>query len=262
VCVGGKELRTVAIVNQKGGCGKTTTAINIAAAFADLSNRVLLIDLDPQAHATIGLGRDPDAVVGNIYDALTNEQVSLSTVVKGTKIEWLSLVPCNVLLAGAELELSNVLGKELLLSKKLQMVSNHYDICIIDCPPSLGILTLNALVASTDVIVPVQVHYYALEGLKRLLETIRIIRDRFPTCTLEILGLLLTFVEEGTVFSRQIQQQMRKLFGDLVFDTVIHKSLRLAEAPSAGESILTYAPRSRGAVDYRCLVEEIINVKK
>ncbi len=255
-------MRTVAIVNQKGGCGKTTTSINIAAAFADLSRRVLLIDLDPQAHATIGLGRDPDAVVGNIYDALTNEQVSLSTVVKGTKIEWLNLVPCNVLLAGAELELSTVLGKELLLSKELQAVSNNYDICIIDCPPSLGILTLNALVASTDVIVPVQVHYYALEGLKRLLETIRIIRDRFPTCTLEILGLLLTFVEEGTVFSRQIQQQMRKLFGDLVFDTVIHKSLRLAEAPSAGESILTYAPRSRGAADYRFLVEEIINVKK
>ncbi len=255
-------MRTVAVVNQKGGCGKTTTAINTAAAFAELARRVLLIDLDPQAHATIGLGCDPDAIVGTIYDALTNGQVSLSTVIKNTAVERLNLVPCNVMLAAAELKLSDMPGKELVLSNELKTVSDKYDICIIDCPPSLGILTLNALVASTDVIVPVQVHYYALEGLKRLLETIRIIRGHFPACCLEVLGLLLTFVEEGTVFSRQIQQNMRKLFGDLVFETVIHKTLRLAEAPSAGESVLTYAPRSRGASDYRCLVEEIVNGEK
>ncbi len=255
-------MRTVAVVNQKGGCGKTTTAINTAAVFAELARHVLLIDLDSQAHATMGLGHDPDAMVGTIYDALTDEQVSLSAVVKSTAIEGLNLVPCNVLLAGAEMKLGTVPGKELVLSRELETVSDKYDVCIIDCPPSLGILTLNALVASTDVIVPVQVHYYALEGLKRLLETIRIIRERFPACCLEVLGLLLTFVEEGTVFSRQIQQNMRKLFGDLVFDTIIHKSLRLAEAPSAGESVLTYAPQSRGANDYRCLVKEIINGEK
>lgn len=255
-------MRTVAIVNQKGGCGKTTTAINTAAAFAVLARRVLLIDLDPQAHATMGLGLDPDNSSKTIYDALANKQVSLSTVVKSTGIEFLDMAPCNVLLASVGLELGKVLGKELVLSKELKSVSDKYDICVIDCPPALGILTLNALIASTDVIVPVQAHYYALEGLKRLLNTIRIIRGRFPSCTLEVLGLLLTFVEEGTVFSRQIQQQMRKLFGDLVFETVIHKSLRLAEAPSAGESILTYAPRSRGAADYMCLVEEILNGEK
>jgi len=255
-------MRTVAIVNQKGGCGKTTTAVNTAAAFAALARRVLLIDLDPQAHATMGLGHDPDNSSKTIYDALANEQVSLTTVVKSTGVEFLNIAPCNILLAGVELELSRMLEKELLLSRELKSVGDKYDICVIDCPPALGILTLNALIASTDVIVPVQVHYYALEGLKRLLGTIRIIRGRFPTCTLEVLGLLLTFVEEGTVFSRQIQQQMRKFFGDLVFETVIHKSLRLAEAPSAGESILTYAPGSRGAADYMCLVEEILNGEK
>jgi chromosome partitioning protein len=255
-------MRTVAVVNQKGGCGKTTTAVNTAAAFAVSARRVLLIDLDPQAHATIGLGRDPDEPGKTIYDAFTDEHVSLSEVVKSTNIERLELAPCNILLAGAELELGTVPGKEFLLSRALKTVSDKYDVCIIDCPPALGILTLNALVAGTDVIVPVQVHYYALEGLKRLLDTIRIIRKRFSSCTLEVLGLLLTFVEEGTIFSRQIQQQMRKLFGDLVFNTVIHKSLRLAEAPSAGESILTYAPGSRGAADYMCLVEEILNGEK
>jgi len=255
-------MRTVAIVNQKGGCGKTTTAINTAVAFAVLARRVLLIDLDPQAHATMGLGCDSEDSIKTIYDALTNEQFPLLTAVKSTDIECLDLVPCNILLAGAELELNNVFEKELLLSKELKTVSDKYDICIIDCPPALGILTLNALVASTDVIVPVQVHYYALEGLKRFLETLRIIKEHFPSCSLEILGLLLTFVEEGTVFSRQIQQQMRKLFGELVFNTVIHKSLRLAEAPSAGESVLTYAPQSRGAADYRCLAEEILNGEK
>ncbi len=251
-------MRTIAVVNQKGGCGKTTTAINASAAFASLGYRVLLIDLDPQAHATMGLGVDPDAQSRTVYEALTNRGVSLSSVTTGTNVEWLDLAPCNVLLAGAELELSGVLGKELLLAKELMSVRERYNLCIIDCPPSLGILTLNALVGSTDVIVPVQVHYYALEGLKRLLETVRIIRDRFPPCSLEILGLLLTFVEDGTVFSREIQQQMRGLFGQLVFDTVIHKTIRLAEAPSAGESVLTYAPESRGAVDYRSLVDELL----
>jgi len=252
-------MKTIAIVNQKGGCGKTTTAINTATAFAALAKQVLLIDLDPQAHATMGLGCDPDALDKTIYDVIINNHLPLSAVVAGTSIEWLDLAPCNILLAGGELELGDVPQKESILNRKLMAVSNRYDICIIDCPPALGILTLNALAASTDVIIPVQVHYYALEGLKRLLETMRIIRERFPACSLEVLGLLLTFIEEKTVFSRQIQHNMRKYFGDLVFDTVIHKSMRLAEAPSAGESIFTYAPQSRAASDYMSLAEEILD---
>jgi len=253
------KMRTIAIANQKGGCGKTTTAVNLAAAFAGKGKRTLVIDLDPQGHATLGFGHNHEALDKTIYHALTKAQTLLSKVIISTNIDGLNLAPSNVLLSGAELELADVLEKELVLSEQLGMVSNEYEICIIDCPPSLGLLTLNALVASTDVIVPVQVNYYAMEGLKQLLETVNIIRVYFHPCSVKILGLLLTFVENRIIFSRQIQQQMREFFGDLVFDTVIHRTVRLAEAPSSGESILTYAPESRGAAEYRALAEEIIN---
>jgi chromosome partitioning protein len=247
------------MVNQKGGCGKTTTAINVAAALADLQRRVLLVDLDPQAHATIGLGQNPDVFASTVYDVLANSRDSMAKTIVRTDNRCLDLVPCNVLLASAELELASVPGKELLLGRGLQTVRDSYDFCVIDCPPSLGVLTLNALVASTDIVVPVQVHYYALEGLRRLLETVHIIRDRFHPYSVENISLLLTFVDERTTFSRQIQQQMRELFGDLVFDTVIHRSVRLAEAPSAGEPVLRYAPDSRGASDYKALVGELLH---
>jgi chromosome partitioning protein len=252
-------MRTIAMVNQKGGCGKTTTAVNAAAALAELGKRVLLIDLDPQAHATIGLGYDPDSFSHTIYDVLTNSNGTLSSVVAHTRVERLDLAPANVMLASTELELGRMSGRQLLLSDSLRAASEMYDLCVIDCPPSLGILTFNGLVASTDVVVPVQVHYYALEGLKRLLETARIIRERFHPESMESIGLLLTFVEERSTFSRQIQQELRDIFGDLVFDTVIHRNVRLAEAPSAGESVLTYAPRSRGAADHRALACEILH---
>jgi len=252
-------MRTVAIINQKGGCGKTTTAINVAAAFAQAGKRVLLIDLDPQAHATLGLGRDPDSFHSTVYDVLVHLDRSLSEVIVRTDVVSLDLVPCNVLLASAEVELAGAPGKELLLGRAFRNVRDAYDLCVIDCPPSLGVLTLNALVCSTDIIVPVQVHYYALEGLKRLLETIRIIRDRFHPFSAENISLLLTFVEERTTFSRQIQQQMRNKFGGLVFDTVIHRNVRLAESPSAGMPVLIYAPHSRGALDFRTLASEILN---
>jgi chromosome partitioning protein len=162
-----------------------------------------------------------------------------------------------MLLSGAEHELGKAQSKEMVLAEQLRMVSDEYDFCVIDCPPSVGLLTLNALVASTDVVVPVQVNYYAMEGLKQLFETANIIRVNFH-CNVKILGLLLTFVEDRIVFSRQIQQQMREFFGDLVFDAVIHRTVRVAEAPSSGESVLTYASNSKGAAEYRALAEEII----
>jgi len=251
-------MRTIAIANQKGGCGKTTSAVNIAAAYAKHGRRTLIMDLDPQGHSTLGLGHDPETLDKTVYHALTNAQIPLPRVIIGTTMEGLNLAPSNILLSGAELELANVAGREFVLSEQFRLVNDQYDVCVMDCPPSLGLLTLNALVASTDVIVPVQVNYFAMEGLRQLLETADIIKMNFQPCYVKILGLLLTFVEDRTLLSRQIQQQMREYFGDLVFDTVIHRTVRLAEAPSAGESILTFAPNSKGAAEYMALVEEII----
>ena len=253
-------MKTIAIANQKGGCGKTTTAVNLAAALAALGNQVLIVDLDPQAHSTLGLGCSPDALDKTVYDALTDSRVPMSRVIISTKVKNLNLAPNNILLSGVEFKLADLYGREYVLSQQLACVNGNYDICVIDCSPSLSLLTLNALVASTDVIIPVQTQYYAIEGLRQLLETVDIVRERFNR-DLNILGVLLTFVETNTVLSRQVQRQMRDFFGSLVFDTVIHKCIRLAEAPSAGESILTYAPGSKGAAEYMALAEEITNAK-
>lgn len=250
-------MRTIAIANQKGGCGKTTTSVNLAAAFAKSGRRTLIVDLDPQGHSTLGLGHDPETLDKTIYHSLTNVQIPLPRVIIDASMEGLKLAPSNILLSGAELELANIVGREFVLSEQLRLVSDDYDFCVIDCPPSLGLLTLNSLVASTDVIVPVQVNYFAMEGLRQLLETADIIRMNFKPCYVKILGLLLTFVEDRLLLSRQIEYQMRQYFGDLVFRTVIHRTVRLAEAPSAGESVLTYAPSSKGAAEYSALVEEI-----
>ena len=254
-------MRVIAIANQKGGCGKTTTAVNLSAALAKRGYRVLTIDLDPQGHATLGLGCDPEEVNFTIYEALTKAHVPMHRVVRHSYMSGLDVVPSNILLSGAELELAIVRGRELVLSEKLRMLGNQYDMCIIDCAPSLGMLTINALIASTDVIVPVQVHYYAMEGLKQLLDTISIIRERYYPCYVKILGLLLTFVENRVVLSREIQRQLREFFGDLIFDTVIHRSVRLAESPSAGEAVITYDARCNATLEYLALADEVINGK-
>ncbi len=250
-------MRTIVITNQKGGCGKTTTAVNLAAALAQKGQRVLIVDLDPQAHATLGLGYEPDSLDRTIYHSLAGKQLPISRVIVSTKIKDLDLAPSNVLLAKAEQELTNIARKEFILADQLRTIDGRYDTCIIDCPPSLGLLTFNALVASTDVIVPVQVHYYALEGLKQLLETVKTARKRFYPCSVKVLGILLTFVDSKAALSQQVEQQMRQFFGNLVFETVIRNTISLAEAPSAGESISTYAPESRGAADYMALAEEV-----
>ena len=249
-------MRTVAIANQKGGCGKTTTAVNLAAAFAVLGKRALLIDLDPQAHATLGLGCDPETVEKTVYDLFVDRNTPVSSMTVDTNVQGLSLLASNVLLSGVELELASMNEREQVMSQRLKEINGTYDICLIDCSPSLSLLTINALVASGQVLIPVQTHYYALEGLRQLLETVDIVRRRFNE-NLGILGLLLTFVESRTKLSRQVQKQMREYFGDLVFTTVIHKDVRLAEAPSAHEPVFVYAPDSTGAYEHRILAEEI-----
>lgn len=251
-------MRTISIVNQKGGCGKTTTAVNIAAAFAEVGKRVLLIDLDPQAHVTLGFGCEPDFLKKTIYDVFLHTDGLLRDTIMRTGVAGLDLVPCNMTLGNAEVELANTPGKELLLSRCLREVNDQYDLCVIDCPPSLGVLTVNALMASMDVIIPVQGHCSGLRGLRRLLESIRIIRDRLQSHSAEHIHMLLTFVEDRGAFGQRVQREVRDAFGRLVLDTIIHRNISLAEAPGTGKPVLTYAPHSRGAADYRALACEIL----
>jgi len=251
-------MQIIAVANQKGGCGKTTTAINLAAALAQLGHRVLLVDFDPQGHATLGLGYDPNSFEKTAYHVMVEGYLPVSAIAVRTRLPRLHLLPSNILLAGAEFSLRDVRGKELILGEQLRSVSRQYDVCVIDCSPSLGILMLNALVAGTEVVIPVQAHFFALDGLKRLLDTIRVIRARFYPCFVRPLGLLLTFAEDRTALSKRIEDGMRRLFGPLVFTTVIHKAVTLAEAPSKGQSILTYAPSSKSAREYLALAQETL----
>jgi len=229
----------------------------MAAALAVSGARVLIVDLDPQGHTTIGLGYDPGKLEKTVYNALIDRTLSLADVMLDSKLPGLKVVPSNIMLGMVELDLRTDVGKEHVLHEELLIIQDQFDYCIIDCAPPLSLLMINALVASHDVIITVQTHYYALEGLKRLLETIHIIHKRFHPCEVRVLGILLTFVEDRTLLCQQVQQQLRDHFGSLVFDTVIHRNIRLAEAPSAGESILTYAPANKGAKEYQALAQEV-----
>ncbi len=245
--------RVIAVANQKGGVGKTTTAVNLAAALALDGHPTLLVDLDPQSSATTGVGRHPGE--GTVYDVLVDGQ-ALPDVICGTAIERLDVAPATRDLVGAEIELVSVANREHRLYEALASVRNRYDFVLIDCPPSLGLLTLNALRAADSVLVPMQCEYYALEGLTALLDTVGRVRDAFnPQLALE--GLVLTMFDGRNSLARQVHNEVRAHFGDQVFRTVVPRNVRISESPSHGMPVVTYDPGSRGAVAYRALAREL-----
>ncbi len=252
---------TYALVNQKGGVGKTTTAINLAAYLAQLGQRVLLVDLDPQANATSSLGMDKNKVDGGVYAALLGDAPASDLMMHSPRLK-LALIPASPALAGAEIELVGVLARESRLLKALQPVEQHYDYVLIDCPPSLGLLTLNALVAArSGVIIPVQAEYLALEGLGQLSHTISRVRAALNT-GLTIRGVVITMFDARTALAGQVVAEVRKHFPGKVFRSVIPRSVRLAEAPSHGLPISTYSPSSAGGAAYQALAEELLKGDK
>jgi chromosome partitioning protein len=249
------EGRLVCVANQKGGVAKTTTSVNVGAALALRGHKVLIVDVDPQANATTGVGIDHRALERSTYDLMAGD-ASLSDIVHKTSIENLDCAPSTVDLAGAEIELAGVMAREKKLAEALAGVGERYEIVFLDCPPSLGLLTVNALAAAQDLIVPVQCEYYALEGLGQLLDTAERVR-RSLNAELRIAGLLMTMYDARTKLSSQVADEVRGHFGDLVYKTVIPRSVRLSEAPSYGEPVVTLDPSSRGAISYRLLAAEM-----
>jgi len=248
--------KKLAIVNQKGGVGKSTTAINLGAALAEEGFKVLIVDIDPQGNASSGLGINKTEIEYSIYDLLL-EGVDFSEVIISVAEANLDIIPANIDLAGAEIELVSQISRESRLDKALQGDTDGYNYILIDCPPSLGLLTLNALTAADGVIVPIQCEYYALEGLGQLLETIKLVQNNLNS-KLELEGVLLTMYDSRTNLSDQVADEVKKHFSDEIYQTVIPRNVRLSEAPSFGQSIISYDNKSSGAKAYRKLAQEVL----
>jgi len=248
--------RIIAIANQKGGVGKTTTSVNLSACLAFLGKKVLIIDIDPQGNASSGLGVRKGDLESCIYDVLINDE-DIKGVIQQTDVENLYIVPATISLAGAEIELVSTISREVRLKKSLQEIKNNFDFIIIDCPPSLGLLTINALTASDALIIPVQCEYYALEGLSQLLSTVRLVQKHLNK-ELMIDGVLLTMLDARTNLGLQVIDEVKRYFQDKVYRSIIPRNVRLSEAPSHGKPVILYDAKSRGAEIYLEFAREVI----
>jgi chromosome partitioning protein len=249
--------RVISVANQKGGVGKTTTSVNLSASLAVAEKRTLLIDIDPQGNATSGLGIPKEKITGkSIYQALI-DQANVKDLILDTELDFLKIIPSDIDLIGAEIELVPYTDREVRLKKSLQQIKEAFDYLIIDCPPSLGLITVNSLTASDSVLIPLQCEYYPMEGLSQLLKTIKLIKENLnPDLTIE--GILLTMVDKRNNLSHQVTEEVRKHFSGLVFETMIPRNVRLSECPSFGKPIILYDASSRGAESYLDLAREII----
>jgi len=248
--------KIIAVANQKGGVGKTTTSINLAASMGVLEKKTLIVDADPQANATSGVGFDPRNVRTSIYECIIN-QVEPKDIILNTKNPNLDIMPAHIDLVGAEIEMINLPNRERMMRMALNKIRDQYDFIIIDCSPSLGLITINSLAAADSVIVPVQCEYFALEGLGKLLNTIKIVQTRINQ-DLSIEGMLLTMYDQRLRLANQVVEEVKMHFQQLVFDTIIHRNTRLGEAPSHGESIIMHDAASSGAINYLNLAREIL----
>ena len=249
--------RVLAVVNQKGGVGKSTTAVNLAAALGELGRKVLLIDLDPQGNATSGFGLHRYQRELCVYNALLGD-TPLAALIEPVEVENVFVVPATIQLAGAEIELVSAFSRETKLKQVLEPVVDEFDLVIIDCPPSLGLLTVNALAAAEGLIIPIQCEYYALEGLSKLLDSVRLVRTHLNP-SLDVFGAVMTMYDARTRLSQQVVGEVRDFFGEKVFETVIPRSVRLSEAPSFGQPVTLYEPGGRGAEAYRNLAKEVMD---
>ena len=250
-------VKVIAIANQKGGVGKTTTSVNLSACLADLGKKVLLVDLDPQGNSTSGFGFDKTKIKQSVYDVLVND-ISVEGVILQTKIDNLMLLPATIQLAGAEIELVSIMSRETKLKRVLDKIKYNYDYIIIDCPPSLGLLTINSLTAANSVLVPIQCEFYALEGLSQLMNTITLVQKNLnPALSLE--GVVLTMFDARTNLSIQVVDEVKNHFRHKVYQTIIPRNVRLSEAPSHGQPITRYDPKSKGSEVYIDLAKEVID---